>query len=75
MPFQIHMCSLFLEQTIPSIFQIVVRGGGGRGGGGKSLPGGGESEIFLGGIFLPGHLACGGNLRRSDFDNLNLFQS
>ena len=33
---------------------------------------GGGLEILLGGgIFLPGS----GNLRRSDFDNLNLFQS
>ena len=32
---------------------------------------GGESEIFLGGgIFLPGE----GNLRRSDFDDSDLFQ-
>ena len=45
MPFQIHMCSLFLEQTIPSIFQIVVRG---VGEGVKSLAGGGESEISWG---------------------------
>ena len=33
--------------------------------------GGVESEILPGGIFLPGE----GNLRRSDFDNSNLFQS
>ena len=33
--------------------------------------GGGESEILLGGIFLLGK----GNLRRSDFDDSNLFQS
>ena len=33
--------------------------------------GGGGSEILLGGIFLPGK----GNLRRSDFDDSNLFQS
>ena len=31
----------------------------------------GEMEIFLGEIFLPD----GGNLRRSDYDNSNLFQS
>ena len=48
------------------VFQIVVRGGAriqwGDGGG---------SEILLGeNIFLPGK----GNLRRSDFDDLNLFQ-
>ena len=30
-----------------------------------------ESEILLGGIFLPG----GKNLSRSDFDDANLFQS
>ena len=43
---------------------MVVRGWG-------DSPVRGESEILLGGIFSPGE----GNLRRSDFDNLNLFQS
>ena len=38
---------------------------------GKAVGVGGELEILLGGFFLPGE----GNLRRSDFDNLNLFQS
>ena len=37
----------------------------------KGWEGGWESEILLGKIFLPGK----GNLRRRDFDNLNLFQS
>ena len=39
--------------------------------GGKNSPSGGESEILLGRIFLPGK----GNLRRSDFDDSNLFQN
>ena len=34
-------------------------------------PVGMELEILQGGSFLPGE----GNLRRNDFDNLNLFQS
>ena len=38
---------------------------------GKIPPSEGELEILLGEIFLPGD----GNLRRSDFDNSNLFQS
>ena len=41
-------------------------GGGGGGGGGK-----GVLEILMGEIFLPGE----GNLRRSDFEDSNLFQS
>ena len=39
------------------LFQIALRGGVGK------------SEILLRGDFLSG----GGNLKRSDFDNLNLF--
>ena len=38
---------------------------------GKGWWGGEGSEILLGEIFLPAE----GNLRRSDFDNSNLFQS
>ena len=44
------------------------------GGGGKFLlqwAGLGDRKFFLGGTFLSG----GGNLRRSDFDHSNLFQS
>ena len=47
------------------VFQIVVRGGG------KVPPVTWESKILLGGIFLLGK----GNLRRSDFDDSNPFQS
>ena len=39
-------------------------------GGGENSPGGGMGK-FAGEIVLSG----GGNLRRSDFDNSNLFQS
>ena len=53
---------LYLFQS--RVFQIVVRGG--------ARIQWGESEILLGeNIFLPGK----GNLRRSDFDDSNLFQS
>ena len=45
---------------------VCVCVGGGGGGGGK-----GVLEILLGEIFLPGE----GNLRRSDFEDSNLFQS
>ena len=46
-------------------------GGGGGGGGGCKFPFSvGELEYSLEEIFLLGD----GNLRRSDFDNLNLFQ-
>ena len=38
---------------------------------GLSLGGGGVRNVTGLGIFLPGE----GNLRRSDFDDLNLFQS
>ena len=34
-----------------------------------AVRGWGESEILLAGIFLPGE----GNLRKSDFDDVNLF--
>ena len=47
------------------VFQIVVRGGG------KVPPVRWESKILPGGIFLLGK----GNLRRSDFDDSNPFQS
>ena len=50
------------------VFKIAAWSGGG---GGKFPQKCGESEILLRGIFLPG----GENLRRSDFDDLNLFQS
>ena len=43
------------------VFQIVIRSGG--------IPPAGGYRNFAGGIFLLG----GGNLRRSDFDQLNLF--
>ena len=45
---------------------VCVGGGGGGVGRGK-----GVLEILLGEIFLPGE----GNLRRSDFEDSNLFQS
>ena len=48
------------------VFQILLRRGGIHPVRGKS-----ESEILLEGIFLMGEV----NLRRSDFDNLNFFQS
>ena len=54
----------FQKKKNSRVFQIVVRGGWGWGGGWGS-------EILIGEIFLPGE----GNLRRSDFDNSNLFQS
>ena len=44
---------------------VCVFGGGGAG------QGKGVLEILLGETFLPGE----GNLRRSDFEDLNLFQS
>ena len=50
--------------TILRVFQIVLRVGG-------NPPSGEGIENFAGGIFLSG----GGNLRRSNFDDLNLFQS
>ena len=59
---------MILERVfIHWVFQIVVRVGA------KSPPHpvGMELEILQGGSFLPGER----NLRRNDFDNLNLFQS
>ena len=50
----------------PQGFPNSSKGWGGEGG--KFPPE--ESEILLGENFLPGE----GNLRRSDFDNFNLFQ-
>ena len=50
------------------VFQIAVRGGGG----GKSPP---LLPLWVIEILLEGFLPGGGNLRRSDFDDLNLFQS
>ena len=52
------------------VFQIVIEsevGGGGR----EFSPVGGGIRNLTRGNFLPGE----GNLRRSDFDNSNLFQS
>ena len=46
------------------VSQITVRGRG-------EFSGGGIRNFIGGNIFLPGK----GNLRRSDFDDLNLFQS
>ena len=51
------------------VSQIAVRGGVGRKGGKFSV--GREIRNFTGGIFLLGE----GNLRESDFDNSNHFQS
>ena len=55
------------------VFEIAVRGVCVCGGGGEGGVGWGKGvlEILLGEIFLPGE----GNLRRSDFEDLNLFQS
>ena len=55
-------------ENLDRVFQIAVRGLGLY-----VPPSGGELEILpgRGGIFLPGE----GNLRRSDFDNSNPFQS
>ena len=46
------------------VFQIALRGG-------ENPPVGEDEKFLLGGTFLSG----GGNLRRSDFDHSNLFQS
>ena len=50
------------------VFKIAVKGGGGGGEGGE-----GVLEVLLGGG--GDFLADSGNLRRSDFDKLNFFQS
>ena len=49
------------------VFEIVVRGGWGD----KFPPHFGGNQKFCWGKFLPG----GGNLRRSDFNDSNFFQS
>ena len=59
--------SLLPQQVTYVDLQVFPNSGKGGGGGGAGL----ESEILLGGGWLPGE----GNLRRSDFNDSNLFQS